>query len=102
MYCPKCRCEYRDGFTECWDCKISLVEELPAEETPKNLEFQEIASNLRQDEISIMKSILDANGVRYLIQGEIAGTNLKSSSLIKLVVLKEDYDLVLELLESFL
>jgi len=27
-YCPKCRMEYRDGFTKCNDCDIDLVEVL--------------------------------------------------------------------------
>ena len=25
MYCPLCKAEYRDGFTECSDCHIALV-----------------------------------------------------------------------------
>jgi hypothetical protein len=29
MYCPKCRVEYRAGFTECSDCRVRLVAELP-------------------------------------------------------------------------
>ncbi len=28
MWCPKCGAEYREGFTECADCHIPLVEEL--------------------------------------------------------------------------
>ena len=29
MFCPNCRCEYRPGFTECADCRVPLVDELP-------------------------------------------------------------------------
>ena len=29
MFCPKCRAEYREGFTTCADCKGSLVIEPP-------------------------------------------------------------------------
>jgi len=25
LYCPKCRAEYRDGFTTCYDCEVYLV-----------------------------------------------------------------------------
>lgn len=32
MFCPKCRCEYRDGFTTCTDCKEELVDQLPEED----------------------------------------------------------------------
>ena len=31
MWCPSCRSEYREGFTECADCGTALVEELPPE-----------------------------------------------------------------------
>jgi len=27
-YCPKCRSEYRQGFTKCADCDVELVDEL--------------------------------------------------------------------------
>ena len=32
-WCPKCRAEYREGFTECSECHIPLVDEL-TDETP--------------------------------------------------------------------
>jgi len=35
MYCPKCKCEYREGFTECADCHVELVEQLEIPEQPK-------------------------------------------------------------------
>jgi len=40
MYCPKCKSEYRDGFTICSDCKIKLVDQLPKDpkEEIENLE----------------------------------------------------------------
>lgn len=27
-WCPKCKAEYREGFTKCSDCKVELVSEL--------------------------------------------------------------------------
>ena len=32
MFCPKCKAEFREGFTECKKCNVDLVEELPVEE----------------------------------------------------------------------
>jgi hypothetical protein len=29
MFCPKCKAEYRPGFTRCSDCEVDLVEALP-------------------------------------------------------------------------
>jgi hypothetical protein len=30
LYCPRCRGEYRAGFSRCADCGVALVEQLPA------------------------------------------------------------------------
>ena len=37
MFCPKCKVEYRPGFSRCADCDVDLVESLPtAKETGTN------------------------------------------------------------------
>jgi hypothetical protein len=33
-YCPRCRAEYRDGFTRCADCNVDLSAKLPAAPEP--------------------------------------------------------------------
>jgi hypothetical protein len=33
MFCPKCRAEYRPGFTRCSDCDVDLVHEFPEQDT---------------------------------------------------------------------
>jgi len=33
MFCPRCKAEYRPGFTRCADCDVDLVEGLPDAET---------------------------------------------------------------------
>jgi len=32
MFCPKCKVEYRSGFTRCSDCEVDLVDVLPEED----------------------------------------------------------------------
>ena len=34
-FCPKCRCEYREGFSECADCDEMLVDNIPKTELPE-------------------------------------------------------------------
>lgn len=45
MYCPKCRAEYREGFTRCSDCGLDLVEVLP----PPSSESSGVAEYERPD-----------------------------------------------------
>lgn len=35
MFCPKCKCEYREGFTICADCHVELVKNLPETSEPE-------------------------------------------------------------------
>jgi hypothetical protein len=37
MFCPECKTEYREGFYECADCGVPLVDVLPKEEEDKIL-----------------------------------------------------------------
>ncbi|MDO7787102.1 hypothetical protein [Desulforamulus aquiferis] len=72
MFCPKCKCEYREGFTVCADCKIQLVDELQ-EEIPQNKEYIQyvyIMSSLNPGEITFIKSILESENITYYIKGE--------------------------------
>lgn len=39
-WCPKCKAEYREGFTECSSCHVPLVDELPEEtEVPEQEQY---------------------------------------------------------------
>ena len=38
-WCPKCKSEYREGFTVCADCGTELVAEEPKEEVAAEKEF---------------------------------------------------------------
>jgi hypothetical protein len=80
MFCPKCKCEYREGFTTCSDCNLSLVEALPAKEQTKPLkakveyvDYEFISTILDFTAIVQVKSVFDSRGILYNIQGEDMG-----------------------------
>ena len=72
MFCPKCRAEYPEGFAVCADCDVPLIPELPPEPLPECAEFIEILSLLGPSDIAVIKSLLDAEGIDYFIQGEFS------------------------------
>jgi len=57
MYCPVCRAEYREGFFECTDCDVDLVEEL--EPVPEMPGFVKMATIFSEGDIAVIKLNLD-------------------------------------------
>jgi hypothetical protein len=70
MYCPKCSAEYREGFTECASCGVSLVNELPPEAEPDYIKFITVYEGGDPGFIAFAKSILDSEGIKYFFKGE--------------------------------
>ena len=69
MFCPECRVEYREGFTECSDCRVSLVSELPPEPKKEYIEFVTVLSG-DPSIIAMGKSILEPAEIQYLVQND--------------------------------
>ncbi|TMA94056.1 MAG: DUF2007 domain-containing protein [Deltaproteobacteria bacterium] len=70
MYCPNCRSEYRAGFKWCKDCDVGLVTELAPEEKAEFIDLVEVLSIADPGQIALVKSILEAEEILYLPQGE--------------------------------
>jgi hypothetical protein len=68
MFCPVCRAEYREGFFECTDCDVDLVEKLePLKELPG---FVKMATIFREGNIAVIKASFDKTGIEYYFDGE--------------------------------
>ena len=68
MYCPVCRAEYREGFFECTDCDVGLVDELgPLPEMPG---FVKMATIFREGNIAVIKASFDKTEIVYFFDGE--------------------------------
>jgi hypothetical protein len=80
-WCPKCKIEYREGFSKCADCEVDLVEELPPEPESQEESFQDVElafllianSNM---EASMFKSFLEANDIPTVTRLKYTGSYL--------------------------
>ncbi len=82
MFCPECFAEYKPGFSECSDCKVSLIDRSPTPEEIADFqarmagpiveyrEMVEITWTYNPMDIAILKSILDAEDIHYHLHGE--------------------------------
>jgi len=75
MFCPKCKAEYRSGFTVCADCDVPLVDKLPEEKelppkTPSKTPYKQLKALLNTVEIAVIKSVLDDAKIDYYFKGE--------------------------------
>lgn len=96
MFCPKCKYEYREGFTKCSDCNLELIKELPSEEKinkdePKYIEYEFLMSAVNMGDIALIKSILESENITYFIQGE-TNINITSSGAARILVKKEQVE----------
>ncbi|MGB3340760.1 MAG: DUF2007 domain-containing protein [bacterium] len=71
MFCPKCKAEYRSGFTVCADCDVPLVDKLPEEkELPQKPPYKQLKALFNTAEIAVIKSIFDDAKIDYYFKGE--------------------------------
>ncbi len=71
MFCPKCKAEYRSGFTVCADCDVPLVDKLPEEkELPPKTPYKQLKALFNTVEIAVIKSVLDDAKIDYYFKGE--------------------------------
>jgi hypothetical protein len=102
MFCPKCKSEYREGFKQCKECQLDLVTQLATEEFEDDDVLIELTSSIQQTAIGVIKSILDAEGIKYTIFDESTGNLYPIPGANRLMVAKSDYQTAQELLKSFL
>ena len=118
MYCPKCRSEFREGFFECSDCLVPLVENLPLEdpkpivenlppEEPKPtiasecIKFKNIKKSTDMGDIAIIKSILDDHRIIYSIYNAFLASPF-AADYYQITVSKDQAQEAKELLKDFL
>ncbi len=75
MFCPNCKSEYREGFTECADCELPLVAELGVDPEIELLDDQLVSLHEtgHPDELGALLELLESGDVPYVVH---AGTAL--------------------------
>jgi len=102
MYCPKCKGEYREGFTQCADCQIPLVGELPQSESDDApIDLVEVLSTADPGLIAFVKSVLEAEDIPYLAHGEHF-SRMHATIPVRFLVAKEDVEVAREVLKDLL
>ena len=73
MLCPQCGAEYREGFFQCSDCQVALVDKLPVHTPPPRILPPQLVTILETGDpflLGVAKSLLDSAGIPYLAKGE--------------------------------
>ena len=65
-FCPKCQYEYHASAKACPECKEDLLDQL--EEMPSAEDFAEVYMVSNRMEADVVRSILEENGIDYLIR----------------------------------
>ena len=65
-YCPKCQYEYHSTAKTCPECKEDLIDQL--NDLPGAEDFAEVYMVSNRMEADVVRSILEENGVDYLIR----------------------------------
>lgn len=100
MFCPECGYEYRKGLTQCPDCRVALQEEPPAEQETTYAEYIEVLDTFNPFDIAIIKSLLEAEGIRHYFIGENFGGIYPMVTAPKLMVIKEHKETATEILKD--
>ena len=75
MYCPECRVEYREGFTECADCHIPLLPGSPPIEPDPFDPALDLVVVLETDDavqLALAKGLIEDAGIPFYLLGQIA------------------------------
>ncbi|OPX98040.1 MAG: lipoprotein NlpI [Syntrophorhabdus sp. PtaB.Bin006] len=113
MFCPKCKTEYRPGYTVCADCGVGLVDQLPPDPDPgkpidiedsrlsdSDLHFEHVLDTFNAADVAVMKCALDAEDIDYWFHGEFAATNLYRAIPMRLMVRSDQVEIAREILKG--
>lgn len=76
MYCPECRVEYREGSTECADCRVPLLAGTPPPEAESafdpDLELVVVLETCDAFALALAKGLLGDAGIPFFVLNELS------------------------------
>ena len=76
MYCPQCRVEYRDGSTECPDCRVPLLAGTPPPERANRfdpaLDLVVVLETNDRIQLALATGVLQDAEIPFFALGQIA------------------------------
>ena len=71
MICPECGSEYRDGYTQCADCGVALVEPEPEEEGEPDVEIVKVFEATNAAVLPLVQSVLSDANIEFMTKGDL-------------------------------
>jgi hypothetical protein len=74
VYCPQCLVEYREGFSECSDCRVALVAGAPPEPADSfdpTLDLVVVLETSDRVQLALAKGLLEDAGIPFFVLGQI-------------------------------
>ncbi len=108
MYCPKCRTQYIEKVEECFDCKVSLVEELPEETPLEKIKWVALTPLAGEVYAEMVEEVLQDKGIPHFTKSDWATSafNISSANLVgakvTIFVPEENCDEAAKILEDLL
>jgi hypothetical protein len=102
MFCPKCGKEYEEDIYVCSECGVSLVPDLlphPKKESLELAGFEEILLTPSSEDMAVVKSLLDSEGITYYFRREFFSSVHPLSQPARLMVRTDQAEEVKEILE---
>lgn len=105
-WCPKCRSEYKEGFTKCSDCNVDLVEKPEGNPNDEGFDDKRLLITANDEfEAEIVTSLLESNGIQTIkisrgdgdFQKVYMGMNTAGTDI---YVWEKDYGFAQQLLEA--
>ncbi|MBL8148718.1 MAG: DUF2007 domain-containing protein [Blastocatellia bacterium] len=105
-FCPECEAEYKSGVTQCPDCGSNLVAEIATEDRvydTSDTPLVIVKTFTTNTEAEMVQEVLQKEGVRSLLQGEVAASSLFPipATAVTLLVDERDVERAKELIEAY-